>query len=330
MNNKNQVKAITITYLANISFSSLNGGDSDVDNINVIKKITTFNGDEYPYISSQAIRRALRDQLYTLGYTLSPILNPQQGTSNSGAEDDNETTEDSKTKHPPTTKCDPVQYIDDDLFGYMNAQTETKKRTSPVRVSPLISLTKYVADMDFGTNYMGKEIGMDPNIYETEIHRGLYRGTIMIERDRIGTGDGFIIPAEQKNKKIKEQAQMIDKSLNNEEKYHRCVAFLDAFQNLWSSGRQSRFLADISPKFIAAALLKTKNPIFLETMSDGIDTTKLDEVVNDYRNFIAEHLYAAQSSFYSPDDKVLSLEKGFAEIKKWLSTYYGIEDKNSV
>ena len=80
----------------------------------------------------------------------------------------------------------------------MNAQSgesggrgKTDKRTSPVRVSPLVAIQPYQGDLDFGTNYMSVEAGGDPNIYETEIHGGLYRGTILIELDRVGAGDGF-------------------------------------------------------------------------------------------------------------------------------------------
>ena len=318
MNNYKEVKALTITYLTNISYASLNGGDSDTDNINVIKKIAASGGNEFPYVSSQALRRALRDQLQTLGYKLSPVSIYDTG---SDSEPDSQEGTDSAKKHPPITKCDPVAYIDDDLFGYMNAKTETLKRTSPVRVSPLVALTKFMGDIDFGTNYMGKDSGGDPNIFETEIHRGLYRGTILIELDRVGTDDGFIITTKAGKKA---PVSITDKSLSNTVKFERCCAFLDAFQNLWSSGRQSRFLADISPKFMAAALTFTKNPIFLESMPKGVDIEELKQVVKDYQRFIKSHVFASQSSFHPLGDEVMSLDKGFAEIRNWLQNYYQV------
>lgn len=326
MNNNYKATSITITYLTNVSFASLNGGDSDTDNINVIKKITSYDGKEYPYVSSQALRRAMRDQLQTLGYTLSPVSVSDEVSDEKEPGNDEEDSSDSKKKHPPVTSCNPVEYIDDDLFGYMNAQADTIKRTSAVRVSPLVALQKYMADMDFGTNYMGKDVGMDPNIFETEIHRGLYRGTILIEIDRIGTGDGFILQPKKKSKKDNghESTTVVDKSLNQQDKYNRCIAFLDAFQNLWSTGRQSRFLADISPKFIAAALLKSKNPIFLETMSEGVDISKLEQVVTDYSRFIDQSVFASQSSFFPTGGKVVSLQEGFATIRTWLRSYYQV------
>lgn len=283
-----EVKSLTITYLSKVSFSSLNGSDSDADNINTIKKITLANNEELPYVSSQAIRRALRDQLENLGWKLSEI------------------TGDKDSKHPPKTECDPTNFIDDDLFGFMDAQKETNKRTSPIRVESLIALSKYQGDLDFGTNFMGMEKGINPNIYETEIHSGIYRGTILIELDRIGKGEGF------------------ENELTNDEKIKRVNTFIDAFQNLWSSGRQTRFLSDISPKFFAAAIMYSKNPIFLEAVKEPIKISELETVKNDYSDFIKDHCFAAQKSVFDKiDGECLALKEGFEKMKKWVSDYYG-------
>ena len=288
-NEKKEVKSLTITYLSKVSFASLNGSDSDADNINTIKKITLENGKEQlPYVSSQAIRRALRDQLQNLGWTLSEIT----GTSDS--------------KHPPKTNCNPTTFIDDDLFGFMDADKETNKRTSPVRVESLVALSEYKGDLDFGTNFMGMKKGINPNIYETEIHSGIYRGTILIELDRVGKGEGF------------------ETELSNEEKIERVNAFIDAFQNLWSSGRQSRFLSDISPKFFSAAIMYSKNPIFLESVKMPVKIVDLQQTVNDYSSFVKDSCFAAQKAIFDEiDGECLTLKEGFEKIKKWISEYYG-------
>ena len=65
-----QAKALTISYLTPVSFASLNGSDKEADNISSIKKIS-IGTEEYPYVSSQAVRRALRNQLEVLGWDLS-------------------------------------------------------------------------------------------------------------------------------------------------------------------------------------------------------------------------------------------------------------------
>ncbi len=289
-------KSLTITYLTLVSFGSLNGSDKEADNISSIKKITR-DTEQFPYVSAQAIRRALRDQLAVMGRTLSEVV---AATIKKGA---------------ATTEQDPVKYIDDDLFGYMGTEEAkegnkgtSKKRTSPVRVSPLVSLHKYEGDLDFATNFMGVEAGGDPNIFETEIHSGLYRGTILIELDRVGCGEGFT------------------EELSNSEKFERVKDLLIAFKNLWTSGRQTRFLADISPKFIAAAMLTTKNPIFLESIvpkNGGVNVELINETIEDYEKEIVEKVFGARKGLFSnlPEGTV-SIGEAFDKMMEWIDEYY--------
>jgi CRISPR-associated protein Cst2 len=290
--------SITITYLSKVSFASLNGADKDVDNINPIKKITLENGTELPYVSSQAIRRALRDRLEEMGQPIS-MVTPGE------------------SKNPASTEGVPADYIDDDLFGYMNANARSQ-RTSPVRVESLVAINTYKGDLDYGTNFMGVDKGGEPNIYETEIHSGLYRGTILIELDRIGKGR---IVGENKKTKFDDSD-----FVTNDVKQQRVLAFIDAFRTLWSSGRQSRFLSDISPKFIAAAYMSVKNPIFLESVTvdktGKVNSEVLSSVVSDYQKFITDHVFAGQKASLNIDESVLSLEEGFSKIESWVKDYF--------
>jgi len=294
-----KANSLTLTFLSKVSFASLNGGDKEVDNINPIKKVTLDNGDQLPYLSSQAVRRALRDKLGELGWALSPVK------------------ESSEAKGATKTSLDPTQYIDDDLFGFMDVakgvegtKGDAKTRTSPVRVEALLALTKFQEDLDFGTNYMGKDIGKDPNIFETEIHSGIYRGTILIELDRIGKGERFTT------------------ELAPADKAKRIIGLLQAIQMLWSTGRQSRFLADISPKFVAAAYMKSKNPVFLEAVqvdkAGQVNIEALQTVVEDYEAFIESSVFAAQASVFPRGAGVVSLKEGFATMESWVKTFYGI------
>jgi len=290
--------ALTITYLTPVSFASLNGSDKEADNISSIKKITVGT-EEIPYVSSQAIRRALRNQLEVLGRPLSEGVTSKI------------------EKGAATTQLQPDKFIDDDLFGFMSteeANKETKekgkatRRTSPVRVSPLIALTPYRGDLDFGTNYMSVESGGNPNIFETEIHSGLYRGTVLIELDRIGCGDGFT------------------QDLDGVEKAARVKDLLRSLKNLWSSGRQSRFLADISPKFVAAAMTTTKNPIFLESVrctATTIDTGLLEDTLKDYKDEIVESVIGLRSKLFEgevPD--AVSIGEAFELMMTWVDKHY--------
>jgi CRISPR-associated protein Cst2 len=292
-----QAKALTITYLTPVSFASLNGGDKEADNISSIKKIAQ-GVDQYPYVSSQAVRRALRNQLETLGWKLSEGA---AATIKKGA---------------ATTQQEPDTYIDDDLFGYMGTESATEsskgkatKRTSVVRVSPLIALTPYQGDLDFGTNYMGVKAGGDPNIFETEVHSGLYRGTILVELDRVGCGDGF------------------EKDLAAAEKAERTKALLSALKNLWTSGRQSRFLADISPKFVAAAMMTTKNPIFLESVrvedNATINAAMIRETIADYNQEIAASVIGVRTGAFGGEiEGAVTIGDAFDTMAQWVDEYY--------
>ncbi|MCG9968976.1 type I-B CRISPR-associated protein Cas7/Cst2/DevR [Pelotomaculum terephthalicicum JT] len=289
-------KALTITYLVQTSLGSLNGSDKEADNISSIKKFTRGT-EQYPYGSAQWVRRALRDQLANLGWELSEGV---AATIKKGA---------------ATTQQMPEKYIDDDLFGFMGTEKGDEgkkgsavKRTSPVRVSPLVSMERYKGDLDFGTNYMSVSAGGTPNIFETEIHSGFYRGTVLIEIDRVGCGEGFnkALPADEKAKRVK--------------------ALISALKNLWSSGRQTRFLADISPKFIASALLKVKNPVFLESLvpiNEGINIDLLTEVIKDYKEEILAVTFGGRKELfkYLPENTV-SIGEAFAAMDNWVSSCY--------
>ncbi len=301
--------SITITYLSKVSFASLNGSDKEVDNINPIKKVTLHNGEELPYVSSQAIRRALRDKIEELGGSTSPV-----GVS-------------STDKGAPKTALNPIKYIDDDLFGYMDAAKgedgaagTSNVRTSPIRVESLLALVTYKGDLDYATNFMGRKIGLNANIFETEIHSGVYRGTILIELDRIGKET---ILKDEKTREL-ETKDLVD----NREKANRVLTFLNAFQTMWSHGRQTRFLADISPKFLAASLMKSKNPIFLESVDlteDGrVDINKLQTVTNDYEKYIEDSFFAVQEAVFAKEDGMINLKEGFEKLENWVKNYFGV------
>ncbi len=302
-----QAKALTITFLTPVSLGSLNGSDKEADNLSSIKKLTRGTK-TYPYVSSQALRRALRDQLGVLGYSLSE---GQAAKEKKGA---------------AITKCLPAEYLDDDLFGFMDASKGgTHKRTSPVRVSPLLALDAYEGDLDFGTNYMGVDTGGTPNIFETEIHGGLYRGTVLIELDAVGssrTGEGI-------------SAAKIDEpwDLSPAEKHRRVAALLSSLQHLWSSGRQSRFLADISPKFVAAAVLTAKVPLFLESVTvrregtagdAGIDVAPLAESLEDAKQILIAHCFGARSGlFRQVPEGCVTVGQAFETVQGWVKDHYG-------
>ena len=274
-------KGLAITYLVRLSIGSPSGGRSEIENLNVIKKIREGFFD-FPYASSQAMKRALRETLKGLGYKISPIVNTS----------------------PARTVGDPIKYIDDDLFGFMEAASKKSGRAeidkfngirkAVVSMTPLLSLSAFDDNVDFGSNMMGLQAGGNPMPYETEVHRGWYRVSLYIDLNRIGTDVGFIteikevkraddvnelikksseeydfiaeVP-EDKDKKLKKGYASFKKickdELLKEERYERAKALLDAIRFLAPSGRSSNWLIDLTPKLMVAAYVKGARTPFL-------------------------------------------------------------------
>jgi CRISPR-associated protein Cst2 len=230
-------KAITLTYLVKVSAANVNASHTE-GNVQTIKRVTMPDGSVLPYISGQAVRRMLRDRLEDLGWQLSEPFARVSG-------------------QEVTPPVQPDQYIDEDLFGYMDA-SGGKRRTSPTRVSTLVGLFPYWGDRDLGTRSFERFTGTPAeggNLFETELADCLYRGTILVELDRVG-----IFPARELGKGASDGRLPID------ERCRRVQALVRALSLLWGGGRTARMLTDLSPQFLVYARLKVKTPLFLEAV----------------------------------------------------------------
>lgn len=296
MNNTKKPNCLTITWIAEASIASFNAGDKEADNLVSLKKITRQDG-QYVYISGQAVRRAIRDRLREMGEELS-LIPVEEG-------------EDRKqTAH---TQGDPASFIDDDLFGFMiaekgQAKTATK-RTAPVRVAPMISLTPWSGETDFGANFMKLDQGGNPNLFEAEIDGGFYRGTVLIELDRIGQGEGYEKGKEDPSNK----------------RVERIKKLLWAIRDLWLAGRQSRFLGDLSPKVLAAALTSAKVPLFLESVFVGKDgqlsLTGMYEALKDRQDIIIEKVFGGTEKYrplFPEECEAVTIGAAFEKIGSWI------------
>jgi len=234
-------KAIAIGYLLKVPAGNVNASHTE-GNVIIAKKVTLPNGSTLPYISGQALRRALRDRLEGLGWSLSePFCEPK-----------------GQEVIPPVR---PWEFIDEDLFGYLDT-SGNRRRTSPVRVSPAVGLFPYRGDRDLGTRSFEKfsqPFHAGGNLFETEIYRNLFHGAILIELDRVGRFEPLELGSEE------------GREVSKEERYRRLAALLEALKLLWGGGRTARLLADLSPKFIAYARLRVKYPLFLDALSVGYD-----------------------------------------------------------
>jgi len=242
-----KVKAITIDFIFKTTIGSVNGADTEIENAPTVKKVTLREGVQIPYISAQAIKRYIRDMWHERGLSLSEPQ-PAEG------------------KGVQSTKRDPFNYIDDDLFGFMFEEKE--RRTAPVRIKPAHGNLIFFGDKDYGTHMQitaegSREAG---NIFETEMYYNFFSNTVLIEVDRIGCGRD---PKENFG----------GKQCTRETKIERLTHLLEAVRDLWGGGRQSRFLTDISPKFAVISFLSIKKPYLLEVIgTDDSGNIKFENI----------------------------------------------------
>ncbi|UQF70568.1 type I-B CRISPR-associated protein Cas7/Cst2/DevR [Vagococcus lutrae] len=236
--------ALTIIFQA----ESANYGES-LGNVAALKKISRNNGEQYTYISRQAIRYNIAEQL---GETLAPV-----------------SAEGSGDKKVVQFKADATiaDYPELDFFGYLKTEKKSsgKKRSAKVRLSNAISLETFKGDTDFLTNKgQADKLGVNMNIAQAEIHQSYYRYTVTVDLDQIGIDsvDDIKLEAEEKNRRV---AKLLD-----------TIAFL--YRDI--RGRRE----DLKPLFIIGGVYDVKNPIFqnnVDVKDNKITVSKIDGVLYD-------------------------------------------------
>lgn len=233
---------------------SANYGES-LGNVATLKKITRGKGEQYTYISRQALRYNIVEQL---GEPLASLSAEGSGTKQVIQFDQKATID---------------RYPEVDLFGYMktvkgdNALT----RSAKVRLSNAISLETYKGDTDFLTNMglakrlreNGDEKAMN-SIAQSEIHRSFYRYTVTVDLDEIGI---------DRNSDI---------ALPNEERSRRVQKLLETIQYLYRDIRGRR--ENLQPLFVVGGVYDRKNPLFenvVDVKQNRVDVEKIEGVLTD-------------------------------------------------
>jgi len=277
-------KAIVIGYLAKVSAANVNASHTE-GNVVVAKKVTLPDGSTIPYISGQAVRRMLRDRLEELGYSLSEPFARVEG----------------QEVTPPVR---PWEFVDEDLFGYLDP-SGGRRRTSPVRVSAAVGLFPFQGDRDLGTRSFerfGQAMAAGGNMFETELYANLFKGTVLVELDRVGV----FRPLE-----IGEDAE---RALPADERRKRLQTLFEALNLLWGGGRTARMLADLSPKFLAYARLRVKHPVFLEALvahyEDGkyvLELEPLKNALDKFRSYREQTLFGLEPGIFGNEDEIRSV-----------------------
>ena len=218
------VKGLTMTMI--FEAESANYGEG-VGNIAALKKLSRGNGDQYTYISRQAIRYNMVEQLGEEKASVEAMGSGEKKVIQFS---------------PEATIKD---YPELDFFGYLKTEKGTggKKRSAIVRLSNAVSTETFKGDLDFLTNKgLADRLNENMNIAQAEIHKSYYVYTITIDLDQIGI---------DKNDNIE---------LPKEEKSRRVEKLLDTISFLYRDIRGRR--ENLAPLFVIGGIYNIKNPIF--------------------------------------------------------------------
>lgn len=247
------------------------------DNIVGVKIIRTKDG-AYPYVSAQAFRYWLRTTLENigLGWKSAPTYREEKIA---------------------YTDANPIEWWDDDLFGYMRApgtSASAKKRkddpaykaltpldvikeeeqaitrVSPFRVSTLISIAPLTnITEDFGV--MSRHEG-DPVIHVHQLYHTTLKGMFSLNLRTSGTFSyrqrtGFRNLDDERIKRAKEKKlEHLEKEksyrLSKIERIQRVSTLFEGMAQLEGGAKQALHYTDVSPVLVVLAVTKGGNHIF--------------------------------------------------------------------
>ncbi len=142
------MRKIVIGILTHIS-GNVNANEVEGDRIR-IKKLVSASGETYPFVSARAVKRGIREKLKEFGFKIDPF---RIGEGNKLAD-----------------SGDPIEYVDNDLFGYLYIKgNQQKARVSPISMSPIVAIEHTPIQIDFGGRFP-RELGeANPTPFEIEV-----------------------------------------------------------------------------------------------------------------------------------------------------------------
>lgn len=290
MNNlKPKGLALTIIFEA----ESANYGEG-VGNVASLKKISRGKGNQYTYISRQALRYNIGEQL---GEAYAPVKAEGSGEKKVIQFDANATID---------------KYPEIDFFGYLKTEKGTggKKRSAKVRISNAISLETFKGDLDFLTNKgLADRIKEDMNIAQAEIHKSYYRYTIVADLDLIGIDEEYKI------------------ELPNDERARRVKRLLDTVAFLYRDIRGRR--EDLKPLFAIGGVYDIKNPVFQNVVDVKENRILVNQIKGILYDNISKDTYCGlvEGKFDNDNEirenlKPLSMPDFFNQLKSRVDDYY--------
>ena len=291
-----------LTFTAIFLAESANYGEG-IGNVATLKKISRNRGEQYTYISRQAIRYNIVEQL-------------GENKANVKAEGSGD-----KKVIQFSAETTIKDYPELDFFGYMKTVKgdNSKNRSAIVRLSNAVSLETFKGDLEFLTNKglvdrIDRNEKVFPNIAQAEIHKSYYKYTVTIDLDKIGIDelDGI--------------------EIENEEKARRVNKLLDTISLLYRDIRGRR--EDLKPLFIIGGVYDIKNPFFenvVDVRNNKILVEKLtsgiyDFIENDTAAGIVKEQFEndteIETELAKKNIKVLNVPEFFKQLKNKIDEYY--------
>ncbi len=291
MENNLKPKGLSISII--FEAQSANYGES-VGNVASLKKISRSGGEQYTYISRQAIRHNISEQL---GEDLAEVKAEGSG--------------DKKViQFAAESTID--KYPEIDFFGYLKTEKGSggKKRSAKVRLSNAVSLETFKGDLDFLTNKgLADRIDEHMNIAQAEIHESYYSYTIVVDLEQIGIDDVY------------------DIHLDNNEKSRRVNKLLDTISLLYRDIRGRR--EDLKPLFAIGGVYNMKNPVFQNLLNVKNNRIQVEQIKSVLFDHIKEdtHCGVVFGKFGNDEEikkelNAISMPEFFRELKKEASEYY--------
>lgn len=291
-----------LTFTAIFLAESANYGEG-IGNVATLKKISRNRGEQYTYISRQAIRYNIVEQL-------------DENKANVKAEGSGD-----KKVVQFSAETTIKDYPELDFFGYMKTVKgdNSKNRSAIVRLSNAVSLETFKGDLEFLTNKglvdrIDRDEKIFPNIAQAEIHKSYYKYTVTIDLDKIGIDE------------------LDEIEIENEEKARRVNKLLDTISLLYRDIRGRR--EDLKPLFIIGGVYDIKNPFFenvVDVRNNKILVEKLtsgiyDFIENDTAVGIVKEQFEndteLETELAKRNIKVLNVPEFFKQLKNKIDEYY--------
>jgi len=239
----------------------------------------------YPYVSPQAWRYWWRKTLSErFNWNLSPMFREEKQV---------------------FTAANPIEYPDDDVFGYMRAFKKgnvniTVTRISPLKNTPLVSLLPDRSSVTQDEGYASRHEG-DPVPYSQEFYSTVLKGAFSLDLDAVGRYtitdkagfknllrvdeipknlseveskyEAIMLKAEEIGTKIKERELIMPKEVRKK----RASETIKALRYIFGGAKQTQYLTDVTPKFTILAMLEGGiNPFISEIVYENRGEIKFD------------------------------------------------------